>query len=54
MDYIPKYLDWKDVENLCMVICNEIRKDKIKFDVVVPVIKGGFFLSNLLFMYIFY
>lgn len=45
MDYIPKYLSWEDVGNLCGNICKKLKEDGAKFDVVVPVIKGGFFLS---------
>lgn len=48
MNYTPKYLSWDDVENLCKKICDDIKKDRIEFNFIVPVLKGGFFPSMLI------
>lgn len=52
MNYELKELSWSDVKDLSKNICDQITEDKLKIDVVVPVLKGGFFLAMMAMKYL--
>lgn len=48
MDYQKMFLDWQDIEVLVKKIYNKISEAKIKIDIIVPILKGGFIPAMLI------
>ena len=48
MNYEKRYITWQDVENLVLKISNNLKKDNVKIDTIVPILKGGFIPGTLI------
>lgn len=47
-NYNPKKISWNEVKGLTKLIENKIKKEKIKIDVIIPILRGGMPLALIL------